>query len=58
MMSLNAVAAGCGPAVSRRHDTNAGAAHGHIGREQNNPVTELVEFPETALKELDYGIDR
>ena len=58
MMGLNAVAAGCGPAVSRRHVTNASAAHGQIGREQNNPVTELVKFPETALQELDYGIDR
>ena len=68
MMHLKAVAAGCGSAVSRRHVTSASAAHGHIGREQNNPhrilgVPSLIswqtrEDPEDAVQELDYGTDR
>ena len=62
MMRLDAVAAGCGSAVSRRHVASASAAHGHIGREQNNPrrilgvlfdqVTELVKIPEDTMQEL------
>ena len=68
IIRLNAVAAGCGSAVSRRHVTSAGAAHGHMAVSRTihaaslgsffDQVTELVKIPEDTLQELDYGTDR
>ena len=50
MMRLNAVAAGCGSAVSRRHVTSASAAHGQLTVSRTNPrrifkVPCLINWP-------------
>ena len=68
MMRFNAVAAGCGSAVSRRHVTSASAAHGHMAVSRTiraaslgfrfDQPTELAKIREDALQELEYGIDR
>ena len=64
MMGLNAVAAGCGSAVSRRPVpallTAAARSTSHTASLGPffDRVTELMKVPEDALQEFDDGIDR